>query len=89
MRIIPEDMLLRWFNYHLTNAGHENHIFNYTDDVKDSVKYTLLLNQLNAECDKAALDETDHVKRGQLVLDNAAKLNVSKIIEAEDINNVS
>jgi plastin-1 len=89
MRIIPEDMLLRWFNYHLNNAGHDHHIFNYTDDVKDSIKYTELLNQLNSECDKAAIDETDLPKRAEFVLANSAKLNVPALLGPEDIVNVN
>lgn len=82
-------MLIRWFNHHLKNAGHDHHLFNFADDVKDSVKYTLLLNQLNAECGKEPLDEEDHLKRGTQVLDNSTKLNVPSLIVAEDIVSVS
>jgi len=88
MRVPPEDMLLRWFNHHLKNAGHDHHITNYDKDVKDSVKYTHLLNQLNPDCDKAALDEEDVNKRGESVLNNSTKLNVPPVIVAEDISSV-
>ena len=26
LKLSPEDLLLRWFNYHLTNAGYEKKI---------------------------------------------------------------
>ena len=88
MRIPPEDMLLRWFNYHLKNAGHDQAIHNFDNDVKDSVKYTHLLNQLNTEIDKAGLDESDLVKRAGIVLDNSVKIQVPSLITPEDINAV-
>ena len=81
-------MLIRWFNHHLKNAGHDHNLFNFADDVKDSVKYTLLLNQLNTECGKEALDEEDHLKRSTQVLENSTKLNVPSLIVAEDVVSV-
>jgi len=41
-----ESILLRWVNYHLDNAGHDQRVKNFSDDVKDGVNYTVLLNQL-------------------------------------------
>ena len=64
LKLSPEDLLLRWFNYHLTNAGYDKKITNFSSDVKDGEKYTILLNQLNGTlCDKTGLDETDLSKR--------------------------
>ncbi len=86
LRTKRDDLLLRWFNYHLKNAGHDKEITNFDKDVQDSVKYTLLLNQLNPDCDKSALDQEDHNKRAELVLGNGEKgLGVVPFITPEDI----
>jgi plastin-1 len=86
LKLNPEDLLLRWFNYHLKNAGHEKKITNFSGDLKDSEKYTLLLNQLNNKlCDKTALNESDLTKRANTVLGNSKKIGVESYITANDI----
>ena len=88
LKLHPEDLLLRWFNYHLTNAGYDKKITNFGNDIKDSEKYTILLNQLNNKlCDKSALNETDSTKRAQKVLENSKKLGVDSFITPKDIVN--
>lgn len=37
-----DDFLKRWFNSHLQNAGYPNELTNFSDDLKDSEKYTTL-----------------------------------------------
>jgi plastin-1 len=83
----PEDFLKRWFNYHLNKAGHQNTLTNFSDDVKDSEKYTILLNQLDGQCDKSALDETDQLVRAGKVLENAPKIGAKVYIKNADIAN--
>ena len=39
-----EDLLLRWFNYHLERANHDQRVKNFSGDVKNGVNYTVLLN---------------------------------------------
>jgi plastin-1 len=86
LKLNPEELLLRWFNYHLENAGYDKKITNFGNDVKDSEKYTILLNQLNKElCSKSALNETDIQKRAAIVLENAKKLGVESFITPKDI----
>jgi plastin-1 len=64
LKLSPEQLLLRWFNYHLKAAGYDKKITNFSGDVKDSEKYTILLNQLNSSlCDKSALNESDKKKK--------------------------
>ncbi|PIN99582.1 hypothetical protein AB205_0050800 [Aquarana catesbeiana] len=45
MKLSPEELLLRWVNFHLENAGW-NRINNFTLDIKDSRAYFHLLNQI-------------------------------------------
>ena len=86
LKLSPEQLLLRWFNYHLKQANYEKKINNFSGDVKDSEKYTILLNQLNRNlCDKSALDESDKIKRAKKVIDNSKKLGAESYITPEDI----
>ena len=34
MALSPEDILLRWFNYHLKEAGHHRRVTNFNEDIK-------------------------------------------------------
>lgn len=45
-RLPPEQKLLKWFNYHLKNAKHPRRVANFSQDVRDSENYTVLLHQL-------------------------------------------
>ena len=86
LKLSPEQLLLRWFNYHLKAAGYDKKITNFSGDVKDSEKYTVLLNQLNKKlCDKSALDEPDKIKRAKKVIENSKKLGAESFITPEDI----
>jgi len=33
MALSPEEILLRWFNYHLAQAGHHRRVKNFSDDI--------------------------------------------------------
>jgi len=84
-KLPPEEILLRWFNYHLAAAKHDRVVKNFDNDVKDGVNYTILLNQLNPSvCDKSALSEDDH-KRCHKVVDNAKAIGVESIVKGHDI----
>ena len=85
LKLHPEDLLLRWFNFHLTNAGHPDKITNFSSDIKDSTKYLVLLNQLNKQCDLSQIKEENLNKRADSVLNNAKKLNVESYIKSSDI----
>ena len=86
LKLSPEQLLLRWFNYHLKAAGYDKKITNFSGDVKDSEKYTILLHQLNSSlCDKSALEEPDKKKRAKKVIENSKKLGAQSYITPEDI----
>jgi hypothetical protein len=77
---------LRWFNYHLKNAGSAKRVHNFTGDIKDSEAYTILLAQIAPQhCDRKPLSETDTTKRAGLVLENADKLGCRKFVTPKDI----
>lgn len=86
LRLPPEQLLLRWFNYHLKNAGAQKRVKNFSGDVKDSEAYTILLHQIApGTCDDKALRENSKKKRAGMVLNNAKKLDVEAFITPNDI----
>jgi plastin-1 len=86
LKLSPEQLLLRWFNYHLKAANYPKKITNFSGDVKDSEKYTVLLHQLNKNvCDNSALYDTDLRVRARKVIDNSKKLGAESYITPDDI----
>lgn len=86
LKLPPENILKRWFNYHLEKANYDKKLNNFSSDLQDSDKYIVLLNQLDPKkCDKNALDEKDLKKKAQSVLDNAKKLGAESYITPNDI----
>ena len=81
----PEDFIKRWFNYHLAKINHPNKLEKFGEDLKDSEKYTLMLNILNEECDKSALDTDNLLERANKVLENAPKIGANIYIKNVDI----
>ncbi len=82
LRLGPEKILLRWFNYHLKSANNwSRRVSNFTKDVSDGENYTILLNQLNPElCSKSPLQTKNLLKRAEEVLNNAEKIQCRKYL---------
>lgn len=81
LRLPPEQILLRWFNYHLKNAGWHRRVTNFSKDISDGENYTVLLNQLQPEyCDLSSLQTADLLQRAEQILDNADKIGVRKYL---------
>lgn len=81
LRLPPEQILLRWFNYHLKNAGWHRRVNNFSGDVKDGENYTVLLNQLKPDiCSRAPLQTRDLLQRAEEVLQNAERIDCRKFL---------
>ncbi|PTB47238.1 Fimbrin, actin-bundling protein [Trichoderma asperellum] len=82
LRLPPEQILLRWFNYHLKAANWPRRVTNFSSDVKDSENYTVLLAQIGGEygCTRAALQTRDLSQRAEEVLQEADKLGCRKFL---------
>ncbi|CDO96275.1 unnamed protein product [Kluyveromyces dobzhanskii CBS 2104] len=81
LRLPPEQILLRWFNYHLKQAGWNRRVTNFTSDIKDGENYTVLLNQLDSSlCSLDPLQTTDLLQRAEEVLQNAERLECRKYL---------
>ncbi|KAI5476702.1 Ca2+-binding actin-bundling protein [Pseudohyphozyma bogoriensis] len=81
LRLPPDQILLRWFNYHLKAANWHRTVTNFSKDVSDGENYTVLLNQLKPDvCSRAPLQERDLHQRAEKVLQNADALGCRKYL---------
>ncbi|VDM22102.1 unnamed protein product [Hydatigera taeniaeformis] len=92
----PEDLLLRWVNFHLEMAGNTHRMTNFTYDVIDSEIYATLLQQIAPEDKQSFLipvtgimAESNMYCRAEMVLENAEFLNAAAFISPEDIVNAA
>jgi len=86
LRLPPEQILLRWFNYHLKAAKWHRTVSNFSKDVSDGENYTVLLNQLAPDvCSRGPLNTPDLHDRAEQVLQNADKLGCRKFLTPKSI----
>lgn len=87
LRLPPEQILLRWFNYHLKAANWHRTVQNFSSDVKDGENYTVLLSQIGHEygCTRAPLQTRDLHQRAEQVLENADKLGCRKFLTPKSL----
>ncbi|XP_068435955.1 plastin-1 [Clinocottus analis] len=90
----PEQLLLRWVNQHLRNAG-TNTISNFSEDIKDSRAYFYLLdqialqeekdNKMNVKINKSGMNERNLDRRAELMLQQAARLDCRQFVSPQDV----
>ncbi|KAF6730949.1 Plastin-3 [Oryzias melastigma] len=93
MKLSPEELLLRWVNFHLKTVGMT--ITNFSADIKDSKVYFHLLEQIapdgskedvpRVEIDMTGLYEKDLKKRAELMLKEAERLGCREFVTATDV----
>ncbi|XP_028995041.2 plastin-1-like isoform X2 [Betta splendens] len=94
MSLSPEELLLRWVNYHLSNAGTQT-IRNFSEDIKDSRAYFYLLDQITSheehqhrmifKIDMSGLNERDLERRAELMLQQAARIDCRQFVSPHDV----
>ncbi|XP_039992712.1 plastin-1-like [Xiphias gladius] len=97
LSLSPEELLLRWVNHHLRNAGTKT-ISNFSEDIKDSRAYFYLLDQIaskgeldykNRSCrvkiDMSGFSEPDLDQRAELMLQQAARLDCRQFVSPHDV----
>lgn len=84
-KLQPDQLLLRWMNYHLKKAESEP-INNLGKDLADGKAVIKVLNQLDKRCTTEALAEEDDVTRCNKAVDNSKIIDVPDIISGEDMN---
>ncbi|XP_033829978.1 plastin-3-like [Periophthalmus magnuspinnatus] len=93
MRLSPEELLLRWMNFHLKKVGIT--VNNFSSDVKDSVAYFHLLEAIapdGSQEDEPKIDIDmngcylgDNTKRAESMLVEADKLGCRQFVTAGDV----
>uniref|UniRef100_A0A8C5D3A8 Plastin-3 n=1 Tax=Gadus morhua TaxID=8049 RepID=A0A8C5D3A8_GADMO len=96
MKLSPEELLLRWANFHLNNAGIEP-ISNLQSDIKDSRAYFHLLQQIapngskedvpQISIDMSGLSDMDHMRRAEAMLQQADRLGCRQFVTPSDVVN--
>lgn len=88
----PEELLMRWVNYHLANANSTRRLTNFTTDLCDSEIYALLMEQITPMnlrpqliSSKLILEEPSIEKRAHMVIENANLLDAGTLLIPEDI----
>ncbi|XP_063772064.1 plastin-1 isoform X2 [Pseudophryne corroboree] len=88
MKLSPEELLLRWVNYHLTNAQWPN-IRNFSGDIKDSKAYFYLLREIapkeGVSIDFSGFNEPNDLKRANYMLNQADKLGCRQFVSPSDV----
>ena len=85
LRLPPEQILLRWFNYHLKAAGWHRTVTNFSSDVKDGENYTILMSQIGKDygITRSPLQIGDLLDRAEAILVNSEKLDCRKFLTAK------
>ncbi|CAJ1057948.1 plastin-3-like [Xyrichtys novacula] len=93
MKLTPEELLLRWANFHLKKVGMS--ISNFSGDIKDSKAYFHLLEQIapdgskedapRVEIDMTGVYEKDLTKRAECMLKQADRLGCRQFVTATDV----
>uniref|UniRef100_A0A8C5MSM9 Plastin-3 n=1 Tax=Leptobrachium leishanense TaxID=445787 RepID=A0A8C5MSM9_9ANUR len=94
MKLSPEELLLRWANFHLENAGWQK-ISNFSTDIKDSRAYFHLLDQIAPKGQKegeeridismAGFSEKDDLKRAEYMLQQSDRLGCRQFVTPADV----
>ncbi|NWH73088.1 PLSI protein, partial [Piaya cayana] len=94
MKLSPEELLLRWVNYHLANAEWQK-INNFSQDIKDSRAYYHLLNQiapkgdgldeLPVKIDFSGFHDKNDLRRAEYMLQQADKLGCRQFVTPADV----
>lgn len=88
MKLSPEQILLRWVNYHLAQAGHPRRCTNFTTDITDSEIYSYLIRQIalaEAGVSMEAIHEPSPIQRAELMLQQADKINCRSFVAPQDV----
>ncbi|CAI2350920.1 unnamed protein product [Caenorhabditis sp. 36 PRJEB53466] len=87
-RLSPEEILMRWVNYHLERAGTQRRLHNFTSDIVDSEIYTHLLHQIGpvgSGVTLSPLGVQGNIPRAGAMLDEAEKLDCREFVTPTDV----
>ncbi|XP_041466939.1 plastin-3-like [Lytechinus variegatus] len=87
-KLSPEELLIRWVNYHLEQDGSTRRIKNFSEDIKDSEVYYCLMRQIapkDIELSYTHMNRPSMDSRAEEVLNNAELLDCRAFVTPKDI----
>ncbi|XP_022091857.1 plastin-3-like [Acanthaster planci] len=89
LSLSPEELLIRWVNYHMEQAGSPRRINNFGEDIKDSEVYDKLLRQIAPkEIQLGHVPQSaPPLDRAEAVLDNAELMKCRQFVTPQDVVN--
>lgn len=84
-KVTPEQLLLRWFNHHLDNSDYSERVTNFSNDVKNGLAYTYLLNQIKPEIIDLSGISLPVEQRVEKVTLDAKKIGIEEPMAGNDI----
>jgi len=87
-KLSPEQVLIRWVNFHLQRSNCGRQIGNFQGDIKDSVAYIHLLHQIaprDSGVNTTAEHEMDELKRAERMLQEADKIGCRAFVSPKDV----
>lgn len=88
MKLSPEEILIRWVNYHLSRSTCGRRVNNFTSDITDSIAYIHLLHQISpkeAGVTTAPEQEGDPRQRAELMLQESDKIGCRSFLSPDDV----
>lgn len=86
MKLAPETILIRWINFHLKKQNVDRRVNNLGGDLKDSQALLYVLNRLEpSKCSLEPLNESDNLKRAEIMINYAESLGVPPLVRPSDI----
>ena len=88
LALSPEEILLRWFNYQLEQAGHPRRVKNFSSDITDSECYTIVINQIappDSGVDMSPLSLSTPEDRAEGMLQQAGRIGCRKFVRPKDV----
>lgn len=87
-KLSPEEILIRWVNYHAERAGVSRRLSNFTSDITDSEIYTYLLHEIapkSCGITLRPLEAQEKVERAGSMLDEADKMGCRAFVTPNDV----
>ena len=83
IKVKPENILIRWVNHHLKEAGQERRINNLGEDIVEAMIY--VLHQLDSKTSLSPLSEKNPIKRANQMIHQSKLIGVSEVCQGKDI----
>ena len=85
LRLGPDDILKRWVNYHMSQLQIKERLKSFSEDLKDSKIYALLLRKLNPKVDISFMNNQNLYIRAQRLLKEVPKIGANVYLKYSDI----